>query len=131
MGLVAAVALLLAAQEKEPQLLLTWGAPGNKPGEFHPPIGLAIGPADEVVVTDCHNARVGVPGPIGGRADRHGRAWVSSLTDRVQCCTADGRYLMGITALARPHGLAIDRAGHLSVAGSGRQQIRKYRLPGG
>jgi sugar lactone lactonase YvrE len=68
-------------------------------------------------------------GPIGIFADRHGRIWVSSLNDRVQCFAPDGRFLMGLDGFARPHGMAFDRAGHLYVADSGHQRIRKFQVP--
>jgi sugar lactone lactonase YvrE len=73
--------------------------------------------------------RPGAAGPIGIAADRHGSLWVSSLNDRVQAYAPDGRYLMGIGGLSRPHGLAFDRAGHLFVADAGAQRIRMYRVP--
>lgn len=40
------------------KVVLTWGEPGDKPGEFHSPIGLAMNSRDELFVTDLNNARV-------------------------------------------------------------------------
>jgi tripartite motif-containing protein 71 len=41
-----------------PKFLLTWGEPGEGPGQFHSPIGLALGAQDEVFVTDLNNGRL-------------------------------------------------------------------------
>jgi DNA-binding beta-propeller fold protein YncE len=43
---------------KEPTFVLAWGQKGDKPGEFHSPIEIAINKKDEVYVTDLNNARV-------------------------------------------------------------------------
>jgi sugar lactone lactonase YvrE len=68
--------------------------------------------------------------------DRRDRVWVSSLNDRVQCFTQEGKLLVAITGsgaqlgrLARPHGMAVDSRGDLYVADSGNQRIQKFRLP--
>jgi sugar lactone lactonase YvrE len=38
--------------------VLAWGQKGDKPGEFHSPIGIAISAKDEIFVTDNNNGRV-------------------------------------------------------------------------
>lgn len=70
-------------------------------------------------------------GPIGVMADRDGRVWVSSLNDRVQAFTQDGRYLFGIVdgSLEHPHGMVMDARGHLYVCDSGNQRICVYEVP--
>jgi sugar lactone lactonase YvrE len=75
-------------------------------------------------------------GPIAVAVDRHDRVWVSSLNDRVQTFTPDGKYLFGITEsgkkpgeLARPHGMAFDRRGFLYVADAGNQRVQKFSVP--
>lgn len=75
-------------------------------------------------------------GPIAVMVDRHDRVWVSSLNDRVQCFTPEGKLLLGITThgpeagqLARPHGMAMDSRGYLYVADAGNQRIQKFALP--
>ena len=59
---VALLSLLLpqklTADGKDPKFFLSWGSKGDKPGEFHSPIGIAINRKDEVYVTDLNNARV-------------------------------------------------------------------------
>ncbi|HZZ80884.1 MAG TPA: NHL repeat-containing protein [Gemmataceae bacterium] len=72
-------------------------------------------------------------GPIGVQVDSHGRVWVSSLNNRVQCFDDVGKYLFGITEsgagpgqLTRPHGMAFDSKGNLYVADAGNQRIQKF-----
>ncbi|HJT79500.1 MAG TPA: 6-bladed beta-propeller, partial [Gemmataceae bacterium] len=62
--------------------------------------------------------------------------WVSSLNDRVQCFTPEGRFLFGIGSsgkgpgqFARPHGLALDSKGNLYVADAGNQRVQKFAIP--
>src|SRR5262249_23215319 len=40
--------------------LLKWGAEGGGPGQFSSPLGIAVGPGDEVYVADSGNHRVQV-----------------------------------------------------------------------
>lgn len=69
-------------------------------------------------------------GPIAIFADRRGRIWVSSLNDRVQAYTPDGRFLFALPGpFSRPHGIAEDQAGHLFVVDSGNQRVRKFQVP--
>lgn len=69
-------------------------------------------------------------GPIAVFIDRHDRVLVSSLNDRVQFFTPEGKHLIGITTdLARPHGLAFDSKGYLYIADAGNQRIRKFAVP--
>ena len=87
-------------------------------------------------------SRSGVYNPEGtlvrewGYGHRQDRVWVSSLNDRVQCFTPEGKLLMAITTrgaepgqLARPHGMATDSHGNLYVADAGNQRIQKFALP--
>jgi hypothetical protein len=78
-GLVTSLASPSRAAEAdrpEVRFLLTWGKEGSEPGEFHFPIGIAIDPADFILVTDHYNHRV-------QKFDREGRL------------TNDGRYIRG------------------------------------
>ena len=75
-------------------------------------------------------------GPITVAVDAHDRVWVSSLNDRVQAFTSDGKFLFGISGsgkkkgqLARPHGMAFDSQGHLYIADAGNQRIQKFEIP--
>lgn len=102
--------------------LAAWGSKGEEPGGFG---ALQTG-----------FAKVSF-GPVAVMIDRHDRVWVSSLNDRVQAFTPEGKYLFGITArgkepgqLARPHGMAMDSHGHLYVCDAGNQRIQKFAVPG-
>lgn len=101
--------------------LAAWGHKGDQPGGFG---GLKTGYAKNTF------------GPIGLLVDRHDRVWVSSLNDRVQCFTPEGKFLLGLGGtgagpgqFARPHGMAVDRKGHLYVADAGNQRIQKFEIP--
>ncbi len=83
------------------------------------------------------NNNSGTFGPIGVAVDRHDRVWVSSLNDRVQAFTQEGKYVMGIVVsgsnpgeLSHPHGMAFDSRGFLYVADAANQRIQKFRVPG-
>lgn len=101
--------------------LLAWGNKSDDPGGF-----------GEYNFGNLKNTF----GPIGVFADKHDRIWVSSLNNRVQAFTPDGKYLMGITEsgdkpgqLDHPHGIAMDSQGHLYIADSGNQRIQKFEVP--
>lgn len=101
--------------------LLAWGDRGDGPGGFGahrlPGINNTFG-------------------PIGVLVDRHDRVWVSSLNNRVQLFSPEGKYLLGLTgsgeekgAFARPHGMAVDSKGHLYVCDAGNQRVVKFEVP--
>ncbi len=101
--------------------LLAWGDKGQQPGGFG---GLATPYSKHPF------------GPIGIFVDRYDRVWVSSLNDRVQAFTPEGKFLFGLGGtgkepgqLARPHGMAMDSKGHLYVADAGNQRIQKFVVP--
>ncbi|MBM3996405.1 MAG: hypothetical protein FJ303_19965 [Planctomycetes bacterium] len=75
-------------------------------------------------------------GPVAITVDKYDRVLVSSLNDRVQFFTTDGKFLFGIAGsgnmpgqLARPHGMAFDSKGFLYVADAGNQRIQKFAVP--
>jgi DNA-binding beta-propeller fold protein YncE len=105
----------------EGKALSAWGDKGDQPGGFG---ALKFG-----------GLKTGF-GPIGLLVDRHDRVWVSSLNDRVQCFTPEGKYLFGIGGsgrepgqFAHPHGMAVDSKGRLYVADAGNQRIQKFAIP--
>ncbi len=98
--------------------MLAWGDKGDQPGGFG---AMETGFANQTF------------GPIGVAVDRHDRVWVSSLNDRVQAFTPEGKFLFGIGGsgtetgqFKQPHGMAFDSQGHLYVADSGNQRIQKF-----
>lgn len=96
--------------------LLAWGSKGDEPGGFgayqFSNVPFTFGP---VVVT----------------VDPQNRVWVSSLNDRVQAFTPEGKFLFALTdgGFDKPHGMAFDSKGHMYVADAGNQRIVKYELP--
>lgn len=101
--------------------LQAWGDKGTQPGGFG---GLA----------NPYSANTF--GPIGICADKQDRVWVSSLNNRVQCYTAQGKYLMGVGGTGSepgqfrmPHAMVVDSRGCLYVADSGNNRIQKFELP--
>ena len=101
--------------------LHAWGDKGSEPGGFG---ALRTGFSRSTF------------GPIGVFVDRRDRVWVSSLNDRVQAFTTDGKFLFGLGGtgsgpgqFARPHGMAVDSQGHLYVADAGNQRVQKFEIP--
>jgi DNA-binding beta-propeller fold protein YncE len=80
-----------AAAPEAARFLQAWGRRGEKPGEFNFPIGIAVGPNDEVFVTDFYN-------------------------DRVQRFTAAGKLLACFAVQPHPAGIAVDRSGAVYVS---------------
>jgi tripartite motif-containing protein 71 len=61
---------------------------------------------------------------------------VSSLNDRVQAFTPEGKLLFGLGGpgdgpgqFSRPHGMAVDSKGNLYVADASNQRVQKFALP--
>lgn len=101
--------------------LMAWGSKGDEPGGFG---AYRFGNLKNTF------------GPIGVFVDRRDRVWVSSLNDRVQAFTSDGKYLHAIAVsgkepgqLSRPHGMAMDSMGFLYVADASNQRIQKFAVP--
>jgi sugar lactone lactonase YvrE len=100
--------------------LLAWGDKSDEPGGFG---AYAMSNAPHTF------------GPIAVFVDPHDRVWVSSLNDRVQHFTTEGKFVLAVggtgTApgqFVHPHGMAMDSAGHLYVADAGNQRIQKFKL---
>jgi DNA-binding beta-propeller fold protein YncE len=73
------------------RLLFSWGEPGDGPGQFHLPHGIAV--------------------------DRHGTVYVADRENsRVQLFTPDGKFLAEWTDVARPCQIFIDSADSVYVA---------------
>jgi sugar lactone lactonase YvrE len=87
------------------RFLLTWGKRGKAPGEFDSPIGLAIGPGDEIHVSEFRN-------------------------NRVQKFSTDGKPLASFPVAPMPGGLAVDGAGNVYVASLMSHKIQVYTAAG-
>ena len=73
------------------RLILSWGEPGDQPGQFRVPHGIAV--------------------------DRYGHVWVADRENsRIQCFNANGEFRHQWTNIARPCQLAFDRDGNVCVA---------------
>jgi sugar lactone lactonase YvrE len=75
-------------------------------------------------------------GPIGIFVDRRDRVWISSLNDRVQGFSTEGKFLFKLDGTGEPldeflhpHGMASDSAGNFYVADAGNQRIVKFAMP--
>lgn len=101
--------------------LSAWGDKGDEPGGFG-----ALDTGFSPITF----------GPVGVKVDPYDRVWVSSLNDRVQCFTPDGKFLFNLAPpgkdpgqLYRPHGMAFDSKGFLYVADASNQRIQKFHVP--
>jgi tripartite motif-containing protein 71 len=75
----------------KPRFLLAWGTKGTAPGEFYFPIGIAITPADEILVTDHYN-------------------------NRVHKFSTDAKLLNHFAVLPNPGGIALDKSGNIYLS---------------
>jgi DNA-binding beta-propeller fold protein YncE len=73
------------------RLLSSWGEPGDRPGQFRVPHGIAVDRAGNVFVADRENSRI-------------------------QIFDADGKFLAEWTEIARPCQVTFDGAGNIWVA---------------
>lgn len=94
--LLALLALLSPAQADEPafvpaRFVLEWGSQGSGTGEFDVPIGVAVSPGGDVLVSDFYNARV-------------------------QCFTAEGKHRATYPVLPNPGAMALDGNGNLYIS---------------
>lgn len=101
--------------------LLAWGNKSNEPGGFG---SYETGFSKQSF------------GPIGVAVDRHDRVWISSMNDRVQCFTPEGKLLFGfggsgsdLGQFIHPHGMAFDSRDHLYVCDAANQRIQKFEVP--
>lgn len=102
--------------------LAAWGDKGDQPGGFR---AYANRPPQRSF------------GPIGIMVDKYDRVWVSSLNDRVQMFTPEGKFVLGLGSkqgngpgeFHRPHGMAMDSHGNLYVVDASNQRIQKFAVP--
>ena len=90
--LAAVLASGAAAREPAPiRFLAEWGSKGSEPGQFHFPIGIAITPADEILVTDFYNGRI-------------------------QRFSTDGKLLAALPVFPNPGGIAVASSGEIYLS---------------
>jgi hypothetical protein len=89
----------------DPKFVLQWGGHGQAEGEFDSPVGIAIGPADEVYVSEFRN-------------------------QRVQRFSADGAYRGGFPVQPHAGGVAVGEDGTVYVAHWNSHKVAAYSPSG-
>ena len=120
------------------ELISSWGEPGDGPGQFRIPHGIAIDKQDRVIVTDRENSRIqlftldgklieiwaGLHRPNSIRLGPDDILYVAELMHRVSFWSLDGKLLArwgdeGISldagGFVAPHGIAVDSHGAIYV----------------
>ena len=134
-----------APQEPGYQFMNSWGSPGNTPGEFHEPIGIAVAQG-KVFVSDAGNNRIQVFDENGGFLRQFGRGgsgvgdldrpmhivvhneklYVAEyLNDRLQIFTFDGESL-GVVGSSGSGSGQLDAPGGVAVASDGRLYVADF-----
>ena len=144
-----------------PKCVLSFGKPGNGPGEFNRPEGLAMDNQDRLYVADSCNHRIQIfssdgkfirtyghagtgPGEFGYPydicVDHEGRQYVCEFgNSRLQIFDAHDHLLETLGGpgadpgmFSNPWSVALDSAGNLYVADSQNHRVQKFiRRPGG
>lgn len=157
--LAAAVAFAaLSAPAGAAQHIKTFGGSGTGNGHFNRPYGVAVGPLDDIWVTDHDHNRVqgfhnngvfrivfGSHGtgdgqfvhPQGIAVDRHENVYVSDATDHIQAFTRNGKFLRRFGSsgsrggqLQHVFGLAVTPDDHLLVPEWSNFRISVWTLGG-
>lgn len=135
-----------------PKFVREFGSLGDKPGELHSPIGIAIDSQDRVYVTEFHNKRVqifdahgrslrmiSVPTQPGGIAvDSQGRIYVAlMLSHNVLVFDAEGKQIAdfgksgaGDGEFNQPGGIAIGPDGSVFVVDQANHRIQHFTTDG-
>jgi hypothetical protein len=125
-------------------LLLSWGEPGQGPGQFNLPHSIAVGERDRVLVVDRENHRLqffdfdgnwletwtGLRQPMDVCVDGEGTIYVAEAYQRLSIYDADGSLLArwGEKGAAPGqfasflHGVCVDSRGDLYIADESRMQ---------
>lgn len=148
---LVAAASLMQAQDK-PRVALTFGSPGDGPGQLLSPIGIAISKRDVIHVAEFNNSRVHkfttegkvlgqfacVKNASGIAVDEEERVYVSSMTAHEVCVyDSAGKELRKIGAkgagegqIDQPGGLIIGPDGVLYIADQGNHRVQRFAPDG-
>jgi DNA-binding beta-propeller fold protein YncE len=147
------LAFVPSAVEPGYEFVMAWGGPGDGPGRFNDPTGIAIA-GSEVFVSDARNRRIQVFDLDGAfkRAfgeDRLGRPMNLTIAkgelyvadyrnDRIEVFSLDGEYIRGLGTggggpgeFNAPGGIAVAPGGDLYVADFYNQRVQHLRADGG
>jgi len=125
----------------EGELLLSWGSPGRRPGEFHTPHGIWADKHGRVYVVDRDNNRVQVFDSEGNYLtswhdffhpmdifmDAEGAFYITDQTPRFTVLNAEGELLSRGFAPDAGHGIWGDSQGNLYLAGLQRGVVKLAR----
>lgn len=142
-----------AATLPPPKFVKEFGTPGDQPGEFHSPIGIAIDALDRIYVTEFHNHRVQVfdtdghslrtiplsSQPGGIAVDAQGRIYVALMLEhKVQVFDAEGKQVLewgkaggGDGEFNQPGGIAIAADGSVVVVDQANHRLQRFTPAGG
>lgn len=110
------------------QLLFSWGAPGNGPGEFHVPHGIAVDREGNVLVADRENSRIQVFSHTGEFIDEWreiARPCQVAVDSQGNCFVAELGYRSGIWPGTAPPS-ADATGGRVSVFDSQGKQLASW-----
>ncbi|MFO1484691.1 MAG: dienelactone hydrolase family protein [Verrucomicrobiaceae bacterium] len=142
----------LCQAEDKPRVALTFGSPGDGPGQLKSPIGIAISKRDVVYIAEFNNSRVHkfstegkvlghfacVKNASGIAVDTDEHLYVSSMTAHEVCVyDSGGKELRKIGTkgagegqIDQPGGLVIGPDGVLYIADQGNHRVQRFTLDG-
>jgi len=129
------------------RLLASWGAPGNKEGEFNLPHGICLDGEGRVYVADRQNKRIQIFTPNGEYItqwtdfalpcdifiDTDQNVYVAEAAHRVSKLTIDGKVLLRFGEHGSapgqfdfPHGICVDKQGNVYVGEVYGERVQKF-----
>ncbi len=117
------------------EFLLKWGEPGNGPGQFNRPAGIAVDGDGDVYVADWHNHRVQVFSPQGEfLAELAGDATMSTWGEQLLAANSIMQEQRRVAKdlgqerrLLLPRGVQTDDQNRVFIMDSGKSRVQIYR----